>query len=308
MVYERIGSDMIALAKRVDLREYLKDKYPELITYDEKSKQYSAKDDSDVIIGAEGFYNFNTRYQGDQIQFLEDFDGLTFKEAVTDLHIYAKTNEDKLLEASTDKTHMFSPPPRSNEKYKCVWAYLVYKRKIPHKIVESLFDEKTLYQSRDYNNCVFVSKQCDFAEINGTSDNRFKKLAKDSDSDGYWITGDPEAETCYICKSAIEAISLKALHQKYMPEITDVCYTSISGYNKDAIKRIKDEGYKNLILAFPYNDETLGLCHKFELNHIFASCDSGANLNDWNDILVRCDDEKIIKNLLEDIVAHDCPF
>lgn len=309
--YERVGSDMIALAKRVDLCEFLKEKYPDKIVHDEKSKQYNSTDDTETIIGAEGFYNFNTRYQGDQIQFLEDFLGMTFKAAVRELHIYAEINPGKLLtpDVKVDKVRIFAPPQRSNEKYKCVWSYLVYKRKIPHKLVESLFDEKTLYQSYEYNNCVFLSKKCDFAEINGTTDNRFKMLAKGSEPDGYWITGDADAEICYICKSAIDAISLKALRDKYCPDSAEACYISICGYNRDAIKRIKDEGYKKIIFAFPHNDETIEICKDFELDHIFAGYNDGKMaFADWNDILSHCNDENKIRSAIEDVIDWNCPF
>lgn len=309
--YERVGSSMIASAKRVDLREFLKEKYPDKIVYDEKSKQYNSTDDAETIIGAEGFFNFNTRYQGDQIQFLEDFLEMTFKAAVRELHIYAELNTDKLLATGSkaDNVRMFVPPKRSCEKYKYVWSYLVYKRKIPHELVESLFDEKTLYQSYEYNNCVFYSKKCKFAEINGTTDNRFKQLAKGSELDGYWITGDADAEICYICKSAIDAISLKALRDKYCPDSAEACYISICGYNRDAIKRIKEEGYKNIIFAYPYGDETINICYNFELDHIFAGCEIGdLKCNDWNDMLAHCTDEKRIKNAIENIVEWNCPF
>ena len=186
----RVGNDMITKAKSVNLETYLQDIHPDLIVYDKEHKRYVLSDDKDTIIGDRVFYNFKSHYRGDQIQCLMDISDLTFPEAVSQLCYYSIDNPDKLLDdsISTDTVHTFSPPKRAIVRYKCVWAYLVHKRKIPHEIVEGLFDEKTLYQSYDYNNCVFYSKKCEYAEVNGTTDNRYKQLAKGCEPDGYWIT------------------------------------------------------------------------------------------------------------------------
>jgi len=313
-IYERVGDKLKKEAKSVDLRLFLMDEYPDRIQVDEKSQQYHLANDPHTHIGVDGFMNFTNRHRGDQIQFLEDFCGRSFGTAVRELSNYSKSNPEKTLspEENGDGVRRFLPPARTFQKFKCVWSYLVLVRKIPAKLVEELFKEQVLYQANNYNNCVFISKACEFAEIHGSSsDVAFKQLAKGSEPDGYWITGDPNAEICYMCKSAIDVISLKALRDKYCPDSDDACYISICGYNSDAVKRIIDEGYKNIVLAFPTSPETEKLRYDYGLKYIYPGTDivvGGKVLADWNDILVHCNDEQKIKEKIEDVMYDELPF
>lgn len=311
--YERVGDKLKKEAKGVNLRLFLMDEYPDKIQVDEKNQQYHLANDPQTLIGVDGFMNFNNRHRGDQIQFLEDFCGMSFGTAVRELSNYAKSNPDKLLspEEKGDDVRRFLPPARTFQKFKCVWSYLVLVRKIPAKLVEELFKEQVLYQANNYNNCVFISKVCEFAEIHGSSsDVAFKQLAKGCESDGYWITGDIDAENCYICKSAIDAISLKALHRKYCPEKENSVYISICGCNSDAVKRIIKKGYKNIVLAFPDSTDAENLRYDHSLKYISPGTDivDGKTLADWNDILVHCKDEQKIKEKIEDIMYDELPF
>ena len=280
----------------------------------EKSRQYHLADDPQTSIGLDGYKNYNTNRKGDQIQFLRDFCGMTYCEAVRTLCDYAKTNPEKMLspEEQGEGIRKFMPPARSFGKYKCVWAYLVYSRNIPCEIVESSFKNEELYQAREYNNCVFISKMCEFAEVHGTStDIPYKRLAKGCEENGYWLTGKIDAETCYVCKSAIDALSLKALYKKYCPDKADSVYISACGLNPGVIDRIINEGYKNIILAFPENDQSYMLRIDYNLHYISPGDDISVDcrkLLDWSDILMYCKNEKIIREKLENVGFDELPF
>lgn len=310
----RVGDEMKSTAKGVNLRRFLEDEYPAKIHCDAKSNQYHLAGDPQTNIGLDGFKNYNTNHKGDQIQFLRDYCGMMYCDAVRTLYIYAQNNPENMLspEERGEGTRKFMPPARALEKYKCVWSYLVYTRNIPREIVEDMFREEELYQSMEYNNCVFLSNRCEFAEIHGTStDIPFKRLAKGCEENGYWSTGNENAETCYICKSAIDAVSLMALHKKYCPDRGDSLYVSACGLNPAVIERIINEGYKNVILAFPEIDQAERLHYEFELHYITPGKDisvDGRKLTDWNDILMFCDDEKLIKDKIDNVRFDELPF
>lgn len=304
---KRVGVSQIQIAKRVDLVRFLQQNYPELIVYDSKSKRYTHKDhDSCVIVGA-GFFRFSNGQRGDQIQFLEDFCGKTFQDAVVELCRYAGTTECELIQKAEDISEIkkdFVIPEATNGMYKNVWAYLVYKRKLPKDTVEKLFAQKKLYQSKEYNNAVFLGDN--YAEVVGTTDLKFKHIQPGSASDGYWCTGDEDAETVYISESAIDAISLMVLMKKYLPE-TQAAFASMGGLKDQAILKLKEK-YNKIILAVDNDDRAKEYLakHPDELKIMPPEIEG---IKDWNDLLRYCKDEKTIKTSLSDIFYdNSVPF
>lgn len=312
-ISERVTSSQIAKAKSVDLVKYLMHIHPHLIRYDGKSKRYLHPEHDSCVISSVGFYRFSNHDRGDQIQFLENFCNFSFQDAVRALAGYAGEN---ILSCISDtdkkgKIRNFSAPEPCSGRYKNVWAYLVYKRKIPKEIVESLFENGALYQAKEYNNCVFLSDRCKYAEISGTTDIKFKKIHNDSDPDGFWSVGNKNAHTVYVCESAIDAISLMLLQQKYNLE-EDACYASMGGLKDSAVEHLK-QLYKKVIIAVDNDVASDEFRDKHtDLFNISPPCVTGTNgkcTKDWNDVLRYCEDTEVVKkSLTEGFYDRILPF
>lgn len=309
----KVGSAQIAAAKTVDLVQYLQHNHPNLIRYDEKSKRYLHAEHDSCVIADVGFYRFSTGDRGDQIQFLKNYCNMCFQDAVRTLAKYVAGGNAVCMSGDIKKRKSerhFKAPDKLNGQYKCVWAYLVYKRKIPKELVEHLFDEGTLYQSNEYQNCVFLSNICKYAELSGTKNIKFKRIAKDSDEDGFWLIGDKTADTVYVCESAIDAISLMILQEKYNP--TKACYASIGGVKDKAIDKLKSM-FKKVIIAVDNDEKAYEFRDKHtDLFNIVPPEKLGNNgqlIKDWNDMLCFCDNADVIKESLTDgFYDRNMPF
>lgn len=304
---KRVGASQIQTAKKVDLVSFLQANYPNLIVYDSKSKRYLHRDHDSCVIVNVGFYRFSNGQRGDQIQFLEDFCGKTFQDAVMELCRYAGTDNSEMISKKAEMPEIkkgFTIPEATSGMYKNVWSFLVYKRGLPKIIIEKLFSDRKLYQAKEYNNCVFIADN--YAEVVGTTDIKFKHIVPGSACDGYWCTGDEHAETVYICESAIDAISLMVLMKKYLPE-TKAAYTSMGGLKDKAVATLKEK-YKNVILAVDNDERAKEYLKKYpdELKIIPPEIEG---IKDWNDLLRYCTDvQKIIYTLKHESRDNSLPF
>ena len=303
---KKVGSNQIQTAKRVNLVKFLEEKYPEIIVYDEKSKRYLHADYDSCVISEIGFYRFSNGQKGDQIQFLEDFCGKTFQDAVVELYNYCSNTNNSIL-VDTDKPKIvknFEIPEATQGKYKNVWAYLVYKRGLTKQIVEKLFEDKKLYQSKEYNNAVFLGD--DYAEVVGTTDIKFKHITPGSAPDGYWCSCNKDADTVYVCESAIDALSLMVLMNKYCTDI-NACYASMGGLKDQAVINLRNK-YKNVILAVDNDQRAKEYIDKYpDIPKITPPKITG--IKDWNDLLRSSTDTDVIKLSLTNIYYDtDLPY
>lgn len=310
----RVGESQIKKAKSVQLQRFLLEKLPDLISKDVSTDRFYYSKNKDICILDRGFVLHKTGQRGDQIQFLEDYLGKAFQEAVYMLIDYAESPGAVLIDEceiqENSNPEKFVLPKATNGLYKCVWAYLVRKRNIPAEIVERLFDEKLLYQSEYCNNCVFSSLHCDYAELHGTSDAKFNGIVKNSERDGYWQFGDG-GDTLYLCKSAIDAISLYILFKEAYPD-KKINVASIGGYKEETVSRlIKEDTYK-IILAVDKTEEGISFGDRFENLPKIRVADmimTNKDVIDWNDMLCEAPLITNIKNTFEDVYyVSDRPF
>ena len=311
----RVGKSQIEKAKTVNLIEYLIKYREELIKEDTNCRNRFVHPDHDsLVILPGGFVQHSNRdNRGDQIQYLMNYCNLSFQDAVLELCEHADEPDIQIDEStydySDDRIRNFKAPERLNAPYTRVWAYLTKKRKFPAECVEDLFERNLLYQDADYGNAIFLSADCDYAEVVGTSDIKFRRTAKDSDPDGYWIYDDYDSDTVYVCESAIDSVSLMLLMDEYNPSVK-VAYASISGLKDKAIERLKTK-YKKVILAVDNDDSASAFMDKHpDLDKILPVSmyvGSISLVKDWNDMLRNCLDEEKIKNSLTSFV-DDLPF
>lgn len=308
MCTTRVGESQISQAKRVNLIEHLLKNRPDMIIPDRTSKnRYIHPDMDSLVIMDRGFTRFSDGDTGDQIQFLENYCNLSFVDAVKEL---CKSFEDGIKTVLSSKERKingddakvcFNPPTASKEFYKRVWSYLVVRRNIPSEIVKELIKDNILYQDAKFSNAVFLSKDCDYAEVVGVGYKDFKKIEAGSDSDGYWIInrgGNTAETTVYVTESAIDAISLYTLLLKYRPN-ESFAIASMGGLKGRTLERIANAGFKEVIIAVD-NDkagEEFATKNK-EFKHLKVpalNMPDGGKTKDWNDLLNVGVNEEMLK-------------
>ena len=302
----RVGKSQIEKAKTVNLIEYLFKYHEELIDEDVhcRNRFIHPEHDSLVILPGGFVQHSNRDNRGDQIQYLMNYCNLSFQDAVMELCEHAGEPALEIPEGTydygDDRERNFTAPPRLNAPFTRVWAYLKQKRKIPAECVENMFERNLLYQESEYGNAIFNSCDCDYAEIVGTTDIKFRRTAKDSDPDGYWIYDDYDSDTVYVCESAMDSISLKLLMEEYNPSVK-AAYASISGLKDRAIERLKRK-YKNVILAVDNDDKAEIFLDKHRDLPIIQPqkmmLGKISLVKDWNDMLKICKDKEMISKSL----------
>lgn len=109
----------------------------------------------------------------------------------------------------------FIPPPSSDDYLPEVLDYLTNTRRLPRPLLLDLLDEGRIYADRRAN-AVFMllgkNRITIGAELRGTGAIPWKGMAKGSSrTTGFFFSGDTTARDCFLCESAIDALSLQAL-------------------------------------------------------------------------------------------------
>jgi len=109
----------------------------------------------------------------------------------------------------------FQPPQRDDAKLARVVRYLERERAIPHDILATLVDAKTVYADAR-GNAVFVHlddrRTPVGAELRGTTRVQWRGMAPGSrKAAGFFPAGPVDARELVVCESAIDAISCHAL-------------------------------------------------------------------------------------------------
>ena len=296
---DRVGDDQTQAARQADLYSFLLKFHPDTVEADGRDRLRNKEHNSLVITKGKGFIHNATGEKNNAITYLRNYLGYSFQDAVRALCAFSygqrfcaeeiHSGASKALQSA--KKEAFVAPTKIDGRFSRTFAYLTNTRKIDAKIVQNLIDMGLLYETKfgDKYNAVFMSKHCDYAEVQGTLSYgaaRFKGTAKNSDEDGYWLYipngSDSDIKKIYICESAIDAISLYQL-QKMNNEETSFCgFLSNGGAKKDAaIERArKDFPNVEFVVATDHDEagNNFAIRHK-ELKRIVPT------YHDWNDTL-----------------------
>ncbi len=233
----RVGPDQIKRARQADLFEYLLDNYPDTVEQCGSAVIQNKEYDSLKITKGHGYIRFSDDDHGNAIDYLVQYLGYKFNDAVVELLDYAP-HPDEMYNYSKDrdpvitaneskkaqikpKRHIkdvpeirkeYKPPAPIQGTYKHAIAYLHQKRKIPIEVIYKAINDKILYED-EHHNCIFRSKQYNFAELCGTGQ-RFKQCVQGSY--GFWAfipCSEESVKNVYLCESAIDAMSLYSLRK-----------------------------------------------------------------------------------------------
>jgi hypothetical protein len=287
---KNVTRDEIRKARVAGLYEYLEACHPDGFRYVGTTMLCMKSRDSIYIKkGIPGFTDFSDGSHGNSIDFLTEYLGYPFREAVAALvssrapvHVVRICAAPETRQGGIPLRTIVLPEP-ADKPYRRMYAYLG-SRGFPADLIRHMESSGLAYQESLHGNIVFASPERDYCEIRGTctyADRPFHGCMK-TRPDRFWYLincrTQEKPETAYICEAAIDAASLLLLH-KYDGITGPAAYISIGGAaNQQSINRIKTR--IRSVLAVD-NDEAGQKCRdrNHELESIIPFC------KDWNDDL-----------------------
>lgn len=244
-----------------------------------------------VTRGIPIYYRNSTGETGNPIELLMDYLGYSFVDAVIALSQFGDDDD-----YDYDFYHELKIPEHA-DIYDRAAKYLTETRGIDSKLVSKLMNEDLIYQEKGHNNICF--EYDNYIEIHGSlSCKSFKGTSAGSKSDGYWAFGftnkPKDRSTCYVCESAIDAMSLFCIMDEAAKRDGDMTpqsyYASMGGLKQGTLNRIRKE-FKHVILAVDNDtarydtDKDAGgnFCNKLQNSLLLRIIPTK---KDWNDDLL----------------------
>lgn len=167
-----------------------------------------------ITLRANLWYNQYEQSGGDAVDFVRQFYGLSYPEAVKCL---LDANCRTAFPSEISKPMPFRLP-KANDNSRRVYAYLLHQRGIHKDVLDAFLRENLIYESEKYHNAVFVGMDNGgiprHAHKRGTgSQSTYKGNAPGSDPmySFHWTGSD---EKLYLFEAPIDLLSFISLHKK----------------------------------------------------------------------------------------------
>lgn len=254
-------------AKKVDLVSFLQIKYPSMIEYVRKKKEWRVPGTNIKIKGV-SFYDFDTSVGGDNIRFLTDIMKIPFKDAVDQL---LESSAGRVCNIDDVRTYRYERPENLGDKDR-VYRYLE-KRGIKREVMETDVREEFIYMDKSYN-IVFYNPIQEFCILRSSYTDW--KGIRSASAYGFWQTGDGKTKDVYIFESPIDALSYMTIYG------TEGTYIAMGGIKKGTMEQIQNSfsGY-HFFLCVDWDEAGDSFARSFpKIDRI-----RGSKGKDWNDEL-----------------------
>lgn len=220
------------------------------------ANEYCLKEhDSFRISKGRWYWNSQGISGADTIDYLQKVKNMNFKEAVVFLS-GGHVNSKKIAFVPKEKTlpKVLKELPRANQNNAQVYAYL-RGRGIDKDTILDCFNRKILYESKEYNNAVFLGQNSDntvkYAFVRGTKNRFMYELDGSNKNFNFALDSDIQATTIRAFESSIDLLS-------------DVTLDKLKGIHSSFCHRVSLGGTSSLALIqklkqFP-NIQTIELC------------------------------------------------
>ncbi len=290
-------------ANEVNLVDYLKSINEDMYI---RGNTYFLKNINGVSVIDNKWYDHYNKKGGLAVTFLKEFYGYSYTQAVVELlgekniKSLQKNKSQKVINRNNstknvnnvEETKTFTLPHIANNN-EIAYNYLLKKRFLKEEVLDYFFSNNLIYQSKDYNNVVFIGtdekKQPKFACAKGTCNKNFSQTIKNSNSDYSFNYTNAKAETLFVFESPIDMLSLISEFEMWR----DFNYIALDGItSKPLLHFLKNN--KNITEIYLCLDNDVAgiegnqklteelIKHKYDLNriHIFQS-----KYKDWNEDL-----------------------
>lgn len=212
-------------------------------------KEYRWLRHDSVMINKSEWYRFSQNKGGHAIDFMKEFYGLSFAEAVKELLGEEGAGETNRRTAKEDAGRQKVCPiplpglelPERNESCEIARKYLIEQRKLSEQLVDQMIAKRDIYESKNYHNVVFVGRDKEqnprYAAMRGTDENRYRGEAKGSEK-AYGFGHIGTDEKLFVFESPIDLLSyITAVPEEWEKH----SYISLGGLSEKAMKRMYTE-------------------------------------------------------------------
>lgn len=216
-------------------------------------KEYRWLRHDSVMINKSEWYRFSQNKGGHAIDFMKEFYGLSFAEAVKELLGEEGVGETNRRTAKEDAGRQKVCPiplpglelPERNESCEIARKYLIEQRKLSEWLIDQMIAKGDIYESKNYHNVVFVGRDKEqnprYAAMRGTDGKRYRGEAKGSEKIyGFGHIG--TNEKLFVFESPIDLLSyITAVPEEWEKH----SYISLGGLSEKAMKQVYME-HKNI--------------------------------------------------------------
>ena len=212
-------------------------------------KEYRWLRHDSVMINKNEWYRFSQNKGGHAIDFMKEFYGLSFAEAVKELLGEEGAGDTNRRTAKEDAGRQKVCPiplpglelPERNESCEIARRYLIEQRKLSEHLVDQMIEKGDIYESKAYHNVVFVGRDKEqnprYAAMRGTDENRYRGEAKGSEK-AYGFGHIGTDEKLFVFESPIDLLSyITAVPEEWEKH----SYISLGGLSEKAMKRMYTE-------------------------------------------------------------------
>lgn len=234
-------------ANAVPIADILQKEHEEV---ERSGSEWRWKRHKSVTFRGNSWYRHSQQTGSHAIDFMQEFFGMTYPEAVTYL-LNGETGQ-AISENTTPKSREGRKPkslvpPEKNDAMKRVYAYLMQKRHISRDILSYFARKGTLYESAGHHNAVFagLDKEGNIRHIHkkGTcSDGRSFRMNEDGSDSSFGFGHAGNGNRLYVFEAPIDLLSFLTLYPKDWQENS---YIVLNGVAEHAMMQtLKD--YPNL--------------------------------------------------------------
>lgn len=210
-------------------------------------KEYRWLRHDSVMINKNEWYRFSQNKGGHAIDFMKEFYGLSFAEAVKELLGEEGDRNKRTAKEDVGRQKVCPIPlpglelPERNESCEIARKYLIEQRKLSEQLVNQMIAKGDIYESKNYHNVVFVGRDKEqnprYAAMRGTDENRYRGEAKGSEKTyGFGHIGTDEK--LFVFESPIDLLSyVTAVPEEWEKH----SYISLGGLSEKAMKRMYTE-------------------------------------------------------------------
>ena len=212
-------------------------------------KEYRWLRHDSVMINKNEWYRFSQNKGGHAIDFMKEFYGLSFAEAVKELLGEEGAGDTNRRTAKEDAGRQKVCPiplpglelPERNESCEIARKYLIEQRKLSEHLVDQMIEKGDIYESKAYHNVVFVGRDKEqnprYAAMRGTDENRYRGEARGSEK-AYGFGHIGTDEKLFVFESPIDLLSyITAVPEEWEKH----SYISLGGLSEKAMKRMYTE-------------------------------------------------------------------
>ena len=212
-------------------------------------KEYRWLRHDSVMINKNEWYRFSQNKGGHAIDFMKEFYGLSFAEAVKELLGEEGVGETNRRTAKEDAGRQKVCPiplpglelPERNESCEIARKYLIEQRKLSEHLVDQMIEKGDIYESKAYHNVVFVGRDKEqnprYAAMRGIDENRYRGEARGSEK-AYGFGHIGTDEKLFVFESPVDLLSyITAVPEEWEKH----SYISLGGLSEKAMKRMYTE-------------------------------------------------------------------